>query len=85
MSEMIDRLEGRGLVARVADQRDRRRTLIWLTNPGRTALDEAQQVLSESRLRNAFAGLDGQEREQLIEALRRFVDVSPRHDESEDG
>jgi DNA-binding MarR family transcriptional regulator len=84
MSEMIDRLEGRGLVARVTDQRDRRRTLVWLTDVGQAALDDAQKVLSERRLSEAFAAFDGPEREELIEALRRFIDATPHHDESED-
>jgi DNA-binding MarR family transcriptional regulator len=84
MSEMIDRLEQRGPVARVSDQRDRRRTLVWLTDLGMAALDEAQQVLSDSRLRAAFTALDGPERKQLIEALRRFIDATPPHNESED-
>jgi len=74
MSEMIDRLERRGLVGRVADTRDRRRTLVWLTDSGRMALDEARQVLSETRLRDAFAGLDDTERELLIDLMSKLID-----------
>jgi DNA-binding MarR family transcriptional regulator len=75
MSEMIDRLERRGLVARVVDTRDRRRTLVWLTDDGRDALDEARQVLSESRLRDAFAGLDDAERKMLIDLMSKLIDL----------
>lgn len=84
MSEMIDRLERRGLVARVADQRDRRRTLVWLTDEGNTALSEAQEVLSEVRLREAFSVLTEEQRGGLIEMLSLLVDAHvPRHTESE--
>lgn len=84
MSEMIDRLERRGLVARVADQRDRRRTLVWLTDEGNIALSEAQEVLSEVRLREAFSAFDEEQRDRLIEMLRLLVDAQvPRHKESE--
>jgi DNA-binding MarR family transcriptional regulator len=84
MSEMVDRLERRGLVARVADQRDRRRTLVWLTEDGNAALDEAQQVLSDVRLREAFSALDEEQRTQLIAMLGLLVDDRvPRTTESE--
>lgn len=75
MSEMIDRLERRGLVARVADQRDRRRTLVWLTDDGTAALDEAQQVLSVERLAEAFSALDDEQRHQLITLMGLLIDV----------
>jgi DNA-binding MarR family transcriptional regulator len=81
MSEMLDRLERRGLVARVADQRDRRRTLVWLTDEGREALDEAQRVLSEVRLREAFAVLDPDQRDRLIELMRVLIDSPVRKHE----
>jgi DNA-binding MarR family transcriptional regulator len=81
MSEMLDRLERRGLVARVADQRDRRRTLVWLTDEGREALDEAQRVLSEVRLREAFAVLDPDQRDRLIELMRVLIESPVRKHE----
>ena len=81
MSEMLDRLERRGLVARVSDQRDRRRTLVWLTDDGRDALDEAQRVLSEVRLRDAFTALDSAQRDRLIELMRSLIDIPGRQQE----
>lgn len=83
MSEMIDRLERRRLVARIADQRDRRRTLVWLTDEGFTALEEAQQVLSERRLREAFTTIEPDQRSQLIAALRRLIET-PRSQQTDD-
>jgi DNA-binding MarR family transcriptional regulator len=75
MSEMVDRLERRDLIARVADQRDRRRTLVWLTETGHEALGEAQRVLSTTRLRQAFTALDDEERNGLVDALRRLIET----------
>jgi DNA-binding MarR family transcriptional regulator len=79
MSEMLDRLERRGLVARVSDDRDRRRTLVWLTDEGKAALDEAQRVLSEVRLRDAFAEMDRRQRKQLIELMRSLIESPLQH------
>ena len=86
MSEMVDRLERRKLVARISDKRDRRRTLVWLTDDGVAALDEAQQVLSVDRLREAFGALETEQSETLIEAMRLLIDTpSSRrvHDEKD--
>lgn len=77
MTEMIDRLERRQLVARISDERDRRRTLVWLTDEGRTALDKAHQVLSETRLEQAFAVLEENDRANLLDAMRLLVETSP--------
>lgn len=41
----LDRLAARGLIARTGDEVDRRRTLVTLTDAGRTALREAMAVL----------------------------------------
>ena len=34
-SELLDRLEAKGLVERMRDQRDQRRVFVWLTDAGR--------------------------------------------------
>lgn len=75
MSEMVDRLERRKLVARISDERDRRRTLVWLTDDGIAALDEAQRVLSEERLREAFSALGARQRGALIQAMRSLIET----------
>lgn len=85
MSEMIDRLERRNLVARMADERDRRRTLVWLTDEGRTALNEAHRVLSGTRLRTVFAALDDRDRADLLRVMRLLVNASPRIEDTTEG
>jgi len=53
VTRLIDGLEKRNLVLRVADQNDRRNNLIYLTNKGKTLQKEliavAQQTLAEAQ------------------------------------
>lgn len=76
MSEIVDGLERKGLLARMRDQRDRRRTLVWLTDEARAAMETERQVLCSERLERAFAKLGGQAAENLLQALRSLVDAS---------
>src|SRR5262245_11099486 len=46
VSEIVSRLERQGLVERMRDERDRRRTLVWLTPTGLATVAEHRQVLS---------------------------------------
>jgi DNA-binding MarR family transcriptional regulator len=73
VSEIVDQLEGHGLVARVRDETDRRRTLVWLTDEGRARLVAEQQVLSGSALERACARMTPEERRQLIAGTRALV------------
>jgi DNA-binding MarR family transcriptional regulator len=76
MSEIIDGLERKGLLARLRDQRDRRRTLVWLTAEGRAAMETERQVLCVERLERAFDQLDGEMAVGLLRALRALVGAS---------
>src|SRR5262249_7259901 len=46
-TELVDRLEVRGLVDRMHDERDRRRVFIWLTDEGRTRAAAHPRVLAD--------------------------------------
>lgn len=74
MSELVGRLVSRGVLARFPDERDRRRTLIWVTDEGREMLNEANRVLSPERLLEAFEMLDPNRREILISATRELLE-----------
>jgi DNA-binding MarR family transcriptional regulator len=76
MSEIVDGLERKGLLARMRDQRDRRRTLVWLTDEARAAMETERQVLCAERLERAFAKLGDQAADSLLQALRALVDAS---------
>lgn len=72
MTAALDRLERKGLVARVPNPDDRRGSLVRLTDSGREVIDEAmkQHVLTEQRL---VSGLDEAERAQLRVLLRKLL------------
>jgi DNA-binding MarR family transcriptional regulator len=74
MSEIIDGLEAKGLLARMRDTRDRRRTLVWLTDEGRAAMARDREVLCTERLQRAFADLDEPTRADLLRTLRALVE-----------
>jgi DNA-binding MarR family transcriptional regulator len=76
MSEIIDGLERKGLLARMRDARDRRRTLVWLTDQGRAAMAAERQVLDAERLESAFAKLGERARRELLHALHTLVAAS---------
>ena len=77
MSELIARLVDRGLLARMPDERDRRRTLIWLTETGRQTLETAQSVLSPILLARALEQMSSADRRRLLDAVRRLLDTNP--------
>lgn len=67
--ELVDRLARRGLVARIADQRDRRTVRVELTRAGEAILERlAVQSLSELRI----------EGPALVTALRRLMRSASR-------
>lgn len=74
MSEMVDRLVRRRVLSRMPDQRDRRRSLVWLTEYGFDKLDEANRVLSPDLLSKAFTNLTAERRQRLIEDLRKLIE-----------
>lgn len=72
MTNRIDRLADRGLVARRPDPRDGRGVLVRLTPQGRTRADAAMMGLLE-RERELLVGLDADERATLAGLLRRLL------------
>jgi DNA-binding MarR family transcriptional regulator len=72
-SEIVGGLEKKGLLERMRDERDRRRTLIWLSDEARAVLARRRQVLDPSRVARAMRALAEPEREALITGLRALV------------
>ncbi len=72
MTNRIDRLEARGLVARRQSETDRRAVNVTLTKKGRRAIDEAIR-LRLAAADDALSGLSGSERRQLAALLRKVV------------
>ena len=74
MTNRIDKMAARGLVARLPDPDDRRGVRVRLTDAGRTAVDAALDALLDSE-RELLAALSPAERDQVGAALR--IVVSP--------
>jgi DNA-binding MarR family transcriptional regulator len=73
MSELIARLERRGLVERMRDARDRRRALVWLTKKGFALLRRQEQVLSAPLVDRALAAMAARDRARLVEGMSALV------------
>lgn len=76
-SEIVTRLEQRGLVERVPDHRDRRRTLVWLAPEGVQTVQRAANALSERTIAEALAQIDDEERARLLHGMQALLDTKP--------
>jgi len=68
-SELLQRLEAKGLVARIRDERDERRVLVWLTDAGRDVVSRVGQVLAPDLIAEAMATLSPAERAIVVRGL----------------
>ncbi len=66
VSELLQRLEAKGLIARIRDERDERRVLVWLTDPGRDVVSRIGQVLAPDLLVQSMATLSPEDRQTVI-------------------
>jgi DNA-binding MarR family transcriptional regulator len=65
-SELVSRLEAKGLVARIRDERDERRVLVWLTDAGREVVARVGQVLAPDLLAQVMASLAPDDRATVV-------------------
>lgn len=70
VTNVIDRLEGAGLVRRVPNPRDGRGTLAVITDAGREVARKATAEFNAARF--AMTGLDGEDLGRLFTILRRL-------------
>jgi DNA-binding MarR family transcriptional regulator len=75
---MVGRMQAAGLVDRVRDEHDRRRSLIVLTERGRAVAPAAREALADAS-HAATRGFSAAERAQLLDLLER-VRANLRHD-----
>ena len=78
VSELLQRLEAKGLVARIRDERDERRVLVWLTDAGRDVVSRVGQVLAPDLIARVMANLSPEERAAVIRGVELLAtaDVS---------
>jgi len=74
MTQILDRLERAGLIARAPDPADRRKVLVALTAEGLRTADAANASYARERER-LLATLSPDEVEQLDGAIQRLLDV----------
>ena len=73
VSDMVSHLERDGLLERVPDPADRRRTLVWLTDEGHGVLRREHDVLDVKRVALAFTGLPPSDARRLLDSLHQLV------------
>jgi DNA-binding MarR family transcriptional regulator len=73
VSEIVDALEDKRLLERVRDPRDRRRTLVWLTDAGVALLAAEREVLSRPLLERAMQRMSAAERAALLGGMRALL------------
>ena len=66
VSELLQRLEAKGLVARIRDERDERRVLVWLTDAGRDVVARVGQVLAPDMIAETLAAMSPAERATVV-------------------
>jgi DNA-binding MarR family transcriptional regulator len=74
VTQILDRLERAGLVARAPDPDDRRKVVVELTPTGLQMADEANATYASERER-LLVGLSADDIEQLDTAVTRLLDV----------
>jgi DNA-binding MarR family transcriptional regulator len=77
VSEIVDGLEGRGLLMRDPDPADRRRTLVWLTPAGIEAMRRDAEVLSHDALAAAIARMTDTDRTALLAGAAALLGTAP--------
>jgi len=75
-SELIDRLEAKGLVARIRDQRDQRRVFVWLTEEGRLRVASLAGSVLDPPFLHAVAAISPEQRRHIIEGLGALLDAA---------
>jgi DNA-binding MarR family transcriptional regulator len=77
VSDIVTHLVRDGLLEREADPADRRRTLVWLTEAGRAALDRDNRVLDLPSIAAALDRIPPETAAVLLDGLRNLLSHAP--------
>lgn len=72
MSDIIDRLEGEGLVRRESDPADKRANLVWITAAAAPVVEEMRSIATEVYAA-ALAGIAPEDLDGLTRSLQQIV------------
>jgi DNA-binding MarR family transcriptional regulator len=75
VSELLQRLETKGLVARIRDERDERRVLVWLTEAGRSVVSRIRQPAAPDLIAQTMASLSPEDRALAVRGLELLASV----------
>lgn len=70
LSEILMKLEQKGLIVREKDAQDRRKSILYLTEAGKAAIKEQRPRMEEQQL---FDALNDEEKEQLKGLLKKLI------------
>lgn len=79
VSEIVDHLERDGLLARMRDPKDKRRSLVWLSDQGLSLLEREREVLSSELLLRAMAHMKPADRAALLRGMRALIAADRDH------
>ena len=79
ITDIVKRLELRGLVARLRDSEDRRRVIIEITDEGRKLIQAAPPLLQE-QFTQRFSRLQEWEQTLLLSSLQRIASLMDAHE-----
>ncbi|MBL4764470.1 MAG: MarR family transcriptional regulator [Colwellia sp.] len=74
VTNIIDRLENKGLITRVRNTEDKRKVALYLTENGQAILLNAPQPLQEHFIKN-FANLAQWEQSQMLSSIERLAEM----------
>jgi DNA-binding MarR family transcriptional regulator len=77
VSEMLTRLEQRGLVARIRDERDERRVMVWLTDAGRDVVSRVGQILAPDLLAQVIESMSSEDRAVVVRGFELLASAQP--------
>ena len=87
VSEIVEHLERDGLLERMRDPQDKRRSLVWLSEQGLSLLEREREVLSSALLTQAMARMTPADRRALLRGMQALIAAdrgSTKHDERKD-
>ena len=78
VSGIVAGLVRKGLLEQIRDARDRRRTLIWLSEAGLARLEHEREVLSRVLLERAMRRMSTAERRALLDGMQALLRAGDR-------